>query len=94
MAIPPTDDASIQILLTNYDIITDFLNLAFCSENFISIKHRILATFNINKKLNFDSLCAFNKLRSCYEKRKLFQTRLYKYNHKPVKIFLIHFFVI
>ena len=29
-----------------------FLNLACCSEHFISIKHRILATFNIpvNKK--------------------------------------------
>jgi hypothetical protein len=50
MAIPPTD---IQILFTNYDIITYFLNLAFCSEHFISIKHRILATFNINKKIIF-----------------------------------------
>ena len=59
MAIPPTDDASIQILLTNYDI-TDFLNLAFCSEHFISIKHRILSTFNINKKFNSDSMYAFN----------------------------------
>ena len=49
---------SIQILFTNYDIITDFLNLAFCSEHFISIKNRILATFNINKKFNSDSLCA------------------------------------
>jgi hypothetical protein len=64
MAIPPTD---IQILFTNYDIITYFLNLASCSEHFISIKHRIfisikhrifisikhriLATFNINKKI-------------------------------------------
>ena len=57
MAIPPTD---IQILFTNYDIITYFLNLAFCSEHFISIKHRILATFNINKKINSDSLYAFN----------------------------------
>jgi hypothetical protein len=47
MAISPTD---IRILFTNYDIITYFLNLAFCSEHFISIKHRILATFNINKK--------------------------------------------
>ena len=45
MEIPPTD---IQILFTNYDIITYFLNLAFCLEHFISIKHRILATFNIN----------------------------------------------
>jgi hypothetical protein len=50
MAILPTD---IQILFTNYDIITYFLNLASCSEHFISIKHRILATFNINKKIQF-----------------------------------------
>jgi hypothetical protein len=49
-----------RILFTNYDIITDFLNLAFCSEHLISIKHRILATFNINKKFNSDSLCTFN----------------------------------
>ena len=47
MAILPTD---IRILFTNYDIIAYFLNLASCSEHFISIKHRILATFNINKK--------------------------------------------
>ena len=39
----------IRILFTNYDIITDFLNLAFCSEHFISIKHRILPTFNIKQ---------------------------------------------
>jgi hypothetical protein len=32
---------NIQILFINYDIITDFLNLAFCSEHFISIKYRI-----------------------------------------------------
>jgi hypothetical protein len=38
MAIPPTD---IQILFTNYDITTYFLNLASCSEHFISIKQRI-----------------------------------------------------
>ena len=50
MAILPTD---IRILFTNYDIITYFLNLASCSEHFISIKHRILATFNINKKIQF-----------------------------------------
>jgi hypothetical protein len=50
MAIPPTD---IQILFTNYDIITYFLNLASCSEHFISIKHQILATFNINKIIQF-----------------------------------------
>jgi hypothetical protein len=29
-----------------------FLNLASCSEHCISIKHRMLATFNINKKKN------------------------------------------
>jgi hypothetical protein len=57
MAIPPTD---IRILFTNYDIITYFLNLASSSEHFISIKHRILATFNIKKKINSDSLYAFN----------------------------------
>ena len=49
---------NIRILFTNYDIITDFLNLFFL-EHFIIIKHRILATFNINKKLNSNSLCAF-----------------------------------
>ena len=59
MAIPPTD---IRILFTNYDIITYFLNLAFCSEYVISIKHRILATFNINNKFNSDSLYAFKLL--------------------------------
>ena len=50
MAISPTD---IRIFFTNYDIITYFLNLAFYSDHFISIKHRILATFNINKKIQF-----------------------------------------
>ena len=48
MAIPPTD---IRICFTKYDIIAYFLNLAFCSEHFINIKHRILANFNINKKI-------------------------------------------
>ena len=50
--IPPTD---FQILFINYNIITYFLNLTSCSEHFISIKHRILATFNtfINKKIQF-----------------------------------------
>ena len=50
---------NIQILFTNYDIITYFLNLASCSEHFISIKHRILATFNINKKNQSEQLYAF-----------------------------------
>ena len=56
MAIPPTD---IRILFTNYDIITYVLNLASCSEHFISIKHLKLATFN-KKKINSDSMYAFN----------------------------------
>ena len=51
---------NIRIHFTNYDIITDLVNLAFCSEHFISIKHRILATFNVNKNINSDSLCAFS----------------------------------
>ena len=51
---------NIRILFTNYNIITDFLNLAFCSDHFISIKHRTLATFNINNKFNSDSLYVFN----------------------------------
>jgi hypothetical protein len=46
MAISPTD---IRILFTNDEIIAYLLNLASCSKYFISIKHRILATFNINK---------------------------------------------
>jgi hypothetical protein len=62
MAISPTD---IQILFTNYDIITYFLNLSFCSEHFISIKHQILSTFNIYKKIfNSDSLYAFKGIMS------------------------------
>jgi uncharacterized membrane protein len=44
---------NIRIIFTNYDIIAYSLNLAFCSEHFISIKHRILAPFNINKKIQF-----------------------------------------
>ena len=54
MAIPLTD---IQILFTNYDIIAYFLNLVSCSEHFISIKHRILATFNKNKKKSILTAC-------------------------------------
>jgi hypothetical protein len=50
LAILPTD---IRILFTNYDIIAYFLNLASCSEHFISIQHRILATFDINKNNQF-----------------------------------------
>ena len=51
---------NIRIIFTNYDIITDFVYLAFCSDNFISIKHRILTTFDIDKQINSDSLYAFN----------------------------------
>ena len=58
MVISPTN---IQILFTNYDIITYFLNLASCSEHFISIKHRILATFNINKKNQSERLYTFKR---------------------------------
>ena len=36
-----------------------FLNLASCSQHCISIKHRMLATFNINKKKSI--LTAFKK---------------------------------
>ena len=54
MAIPLTD---IRILFTNYDIIAYLLNLVSCSEHFISIKHRILATFNINKKNSILTAC-------------------------------------
>ena len=57
MTISPTD---IRILFTNYDIIAYFLNLASCSEHFISIKHRILATFNINKKINLSYCMSLN----------------------------------
>ena len=68
MAIPPTD---IRILFTNYDIITYFLNLASCSEHCISIKHRILATFNINEKKKILTACmplivSYWCLISCY----------------------------
>jgi hypothetical protein len=56
MTILPTD---IRILFINYDIIVYFLNLTSCSEEFIRIKHRILATFNI-KKNQFELLYAFN----------------------------------
>ena len=68
MAIPPTD---IRILFTNYDIIAYFLSLASCSEHFISIKHRILATFNINEKKKILRACmplivSYWCLISCY----------------------------
>jgi len=50
---------SIRIRFANYDIITDLLSMPFCAEHFINMKYRILATFNIIKKINSDSLCAF-----------------------------------
>ena len=53
MAILPTD---IRIPFANYDITKYFLDLA-SSEHFISIKHRILATFNINKKKSILTAC-------------------------------------
>jgi hypothetical protein len=40
---------STTLELDYIDIIAYFLNLASCSEHFISIKHQILATFNISK---------------------------------------------
>jgi hypothetical protein len=46
------------IVLRHYNL---FLNLASCSEHFISIKHRILATFNINQKNQSERLYAFNR---------------------------------
>ena len=61
MAISPTN---IRILFTNYDIITFSLNLVSCSEHFISIKYRILATFDINKKNQSERLYAFNIIRT------------------------------
>jgi hypothetical protein len=58
---------NIRIFFTNYDIITYFVKLAFCSEHFISIKHRKLATFNINKKINSGSqLYACNVFSICH----------------------------
>ena len=48
MVIPPTD---IQIVFTNYEIITYFFKPGSCSEHFISIKHRIFATFPTTMKL-------------------------------------------
>jgi hypothetical protein len=56
MAISPTN---IRILFTNYDIIAYFLNPGSCSEHFISIKHRISATFNISKTNQSERLYAF-----------------------------------
>ena len=54
MAILPRD---IRNIFTIYDIITYFVNLASCSEHFISIKHRILATFNIDQNKSILTAC-------------------------------------
>jgi hypothetical protein len=59
MAISPTD---IRIIFINYDIITFFLSLAFCSEHFISIKHGILATFKGALSAKIVNLCYPQKL--------------------------------
>ena len=78
MAISPTN---VRILFTNYDIITYFLSLASCSEQFISIKHRILATFNINIKNQSERLYAFN----------VYEILSYEItNMKGISIFLCH----
>jgi hypothetical protein len=69
---------NIRILFTNYDIITDFLNLAFCSEHFISIKYRILATFNINKHLILTTCIFLIQLRISDT---IHYTSLYKRKH-------------
>jgi hypothetical protein len=69
MAISPTDS---QIIFTNYDIIAYFFNLASCSEHFISIKHRILATFNINKKNQSERLYAFKVILHQFWVKKIF----------------------
>jgi hypothetical protein len=66
MAILPTD---IRILFTNYNILAYFLNLSSCSEHFISIKHRIFTTFNINKKNQFERLYAFKGFKRNQKKK-------------------------
>jgi len=55
------DDIDIQYIIYNVIIHSQskVLNLASCSEHFISIKHRILATFDINKKNQSERLYAF-----------------------------------
>ena len=84
MVISPTD---IQILFTNYNIITYFLNLASCSEHFNSIKHRILATFNINpKKINSDSLYVFKRERK-FQKQWLINRSWLKYDESKNEMY-------
>jgi hypothetical protein len=60
MAILLTDDAKHTNSFHWLRHYNRFVNLDFCSEHFISITHRILATLNTNKKFNSDSLYAFN----------------------------------
>jgi hypothetical protein len=52
-------------------VVTYFLNLASCSEHFISIKHRILATFNINKKNQSERLYAFKCFQNIISEKNL-----------------------
>jgi hypothetical protein len=59
MAILSTDDAKHSNSFHWLRHYNRFFKPGFCSEHFISIKHRILATFNTNKKFNSDSLYAF-----------------------------------
>ena len=62
MAISSID---IWILFTNYDIIKYFLNLAFCSEHFISIKYQILCYFCLietNSIIDYIWECTISKL--------------------------------
>ena len=92
--------SNIRIPFTNYDIITYFLNLASCSEHFISIKHRILATFNINKNNQSERLYAFKWCNNGFESSASghgfgpwsFQTKDYEFDicfffakHTPLK---------
>ena len=63
---------NIRILFTDYAIIAYFLNLEFCSEHFISVKHRIMASFNANKKFNSDSIhTAFNCCKQNLKRQKI-----------------------
>ena len=61
MAVSPKD---IQILFTNYDIITYFLNLAFCSEHFIYKTSNIGNFWYKPKKLILSACIAFKRVMS------------------------------
>jgi hypothetical protein len=87
MAISPTN---IRILFTNYDIITYFLNLASCSEHFISIKHRILATFNI-KKINLSDCMPLIYINILYVKAETCQMEAVPIYHSfKIKNYFVH----